>query len=575
MKIIQVADLHINKEIQIDNLKNKLERLFHSLESELKMDEQIIFCVCGDIVDKGQKEMYSKAEEIFNYVEKLFEDYKLKFEFVPGNHDLIEGDFKSYDDFISNFLEKPYCYNETHAHLQKYDNLNLILSNSVYHRDKSFGKLDLNSLRKIRSETPALLVIHHTLLSENDNDYSAIRNAYGLLDYIEGNNIIGVLHGHTHGYKDIKIGSQCKVIGVGPMFKEVSDINNQFNLIKINYGIISEIINYRYSADLDSYGSHLLYTNNASEAYKGDSLKQVYDKVVMDTKRLNCIHNLKMNVSTRLEDFEKEIMESFADTISIAEDWQKKTVPESLYYNHGKYMQSKGIWGIDYIVEELDNKTTSSRAIIPLINFCDVVDSGDQFLPSLDIVQFGFADNFKKKIFITIYLRALEVNHFLKINLCEVYLMIKDIADRIRSITEIDMTILAFKAQHKERYGCFRKARIDIISEAKLTTLLLSNKHQEIIEMLEEKLELNETVIQDKGLLSLENAIKVLVDEKKYSKELLEKIENILKELDGLKTERTKTSHYKEIEELEQLVTNSINELIAELKKEGCVQGGH
>jgi thymidylate synthase/predicted MPP superfamily phosphohydrolase len=568
MKIIQVADLHINSETQIEIIHNKLNQLFNSLKTEIEKDEEIIFCSCGDIVDRGNVAMYSIAEEIFNFIKRLFTGYRLKFEFVPGNHDLCDSSFNSYDSFISKFIESTYSYNNKNTHLRKYENINLILSNSVYHRCKDFGKLDLESLEQIESRNPSFLVIHHTLLSENDNDSSAVRNAYKLVDYIEKNNIIGILHGHTHGYKDIMIGSQCNIIGVGPMFKEVADINNQFNFIEVSGCTISKITNYRYSADLNGYIPHLVYENNVIGQYSGSSLKETYDRVVLDIKRLDCIHNLKMNIATKYELFEKELRDSFSDFVEIAKDWQENMVPESLYYNHGQYMQSKGIWGIDYIIDELKNKATSSRAIIPLINFDDVVDSGDQFLPSLDIMQFGFSDDMKSKIFVTIYLRALEVNHFLKINLCEVYLMVKSIIDEIRSIEEVDITILAFKAQYKEKYGCFRKARIDTLSEAKLTRLLSNNNYQEIISLLKEKLELNETVIQDKGLNGLKNAIEELTSEQKCSSLLLEKVENTLKQLDLLMREREKTSNYKEIEKIEQLATASMNDLIAEFEKE-------
>lgn len=567
MKIIQVADLHINPETEIDIVKNKLVRLFDALETEIEKDEEIIFCTCGDIIDRGNAAMYSTAEKIFNYIKELFTEYRLKFEFVPGNHDLCDSNFNSYDNFISKFIEYPYSYNNKNAHLREYRNINLILSNSAYHRHKDFGKLDLGSLEQIEGRDPSFLVIHHTLLSENDNDSSAVRNAYKLVEYIEKNNIIGILHGHTHGYKDIMIGSQCNIIGVGPMFKEVPDINNQFNFIEVSGCAISKITNYRYSADLNGYVPHLVYEKNRAGQYMGDSLKKIYDRVVLDTKRLGCVYNLRINMATKYEVFEKEVLDSFSDFIETAKDWQEKAVPESLYYNHGKYMQSEGIWGIDYIVDELKDKATSSRAIVPLINFDDVVDSGDHFLPSLGIAQFGFSDDTKSKIFVTIYLRALEVNHFLKINLCEVYLMIKSIIDEIRSIEEVDITLLAFRAQYKEKFGCFRKARIDTLSEAKLTVLLLDNKCQEIISLLKEKLELNETVVQDKGLNRLRNAIEELTSVEKHPSLLLERMENVLEYLNLLMGERKKTSNYKEIEKIEQLVTTSMNDLIIEFTK--------
>ncbi len=568
MKIIQVADLHINPEMQIKKVENKLDKLFISLEKKLVKNEEIIFCICGDIVDKGNETMYSIAEEIFNYIKNLFIEYKLKFEFVPGNHDLCDMNLGPYNDFISKFIENSYDYNNKNTHLREYEDFDLILSNSVYHKNKTFGKLDLESIEQVISLKPSYLVIHHTLLSENDDDSSAIRNAYKLVNLIENKNIFGILHGHTHGYKDIMIGNQCKIIGVGPMLKEVPDINNQYNYIEMNGHIISKITNYRYSADLDEYLPRLVYDSKPTGQYFDNSLKKIYSKVVSDVKRLDCIYNLKMNLVTNFRSFEEEIKDTFPDFIEIAKDWQGEKVPESLYYNHGRYMQSKGILGIEHIIKELTNKATSSRAIIPLINFADVVDSGDQYLPSLNVIQFGFLEDTKRKIFATIYFRALEVNRFLKINLCEIYLMIKSIANIIRSIEEVDITIIAFRAQYKEKYGCFRKAKIDTLNEAELTVLLSNKKYDNIIDLLEEKLELSETVIEDKGINSIKNAIEVLTKEGESSVLLLEKVKKTQERLNLLKEERKKTSNYKEIEKTEQLVTDSIKDLIAGFRTE-------
>ncbi len=569
MKIIQVADLHINSEMEIEKIQNKMDELFKSLKTEIEENEEIIFCVCGDVVDKGNEAMYSVAESIFNYIKNLFVEYNFKFEFVPGNHDLCNMTFEPYDKFIAKFVEAPYSYSGENSHLRKYENIDLILSNSAYHGDNCFGKLDLKSIEQIESTKPSLLAIHHTLLSENNDDTSALRNAYKLADYIDKNNVIGILHGHTHGYKNIMIGRQCKIIGVGPMFKEVPDINNQFNFIEVSGSIISKISNYRYSADFDCYTSYLVYDNKGMWQYSDSSVKKIYDRVVFDVKRLDYIYNLKMNIATKYRLFEDEIREFFPDSIDKAKDWQAKKVPDSLYYNHGKYMQTEnGIWGIDHIIGELNNKATSSRAIIPLISFENVVGSEDKYLPSLNIIQFGFSDDKKSKIFVTIYLRALEVNHFLKINLCEIYLLIKAVADEIRSIEEVDITVLAFKAQYKEKYGCFKKARIDTIDESALAISFSDKEYEEIINLLEEKVELSETVIEDKGIKSLKRAIKELVGKKRCSSSLLDKVNNTLEQMGSLKKEREKSSNYKEIERIEQLVIDSIKELIVEIKRE-------
>lgn len=70
-------------------------------------------------------------------------------------------------------------------------------------------------------------------------------------------------------------------------------------------------------------------------------------------------------------------------------------------------------------------------------------------LPSLDVIQFGFDDDTKSKLHLTVYMRALEVNHFLKINIAEMYLLIGSVCDKFRSIQTLELNVIAFRAQFK------------------------------------------------------------------------------------------------------------------------------
>lgn len=578
MKLIQIADLHINASTNIDEIKIKIEKLYNSLKNFLNLKEQIVFCVLGNIIDQGNYKHFDKAEEIFNYIKELFKNYKFEFEFVPGNHDLCECNHRSnlpeickdnsctleyYNLFINKFLKHNYKYDNTSdIILREYENINLILVNSVYHLNCKFGKINIAKLQDITCEKNSLILTHHTLLSENDDDNSSIRNSYKLLKIIEAKKIIGFLHGHTHGYKNMKIGNDCLVIGVGPLFKQVNDVSNQINLIDIQGSYIQKIINFDYHSDLGTFDPINVYESNNNYYYTDNSIKEIYDKIVDDTKNLGSVINLKLNIKTSIKNFYNEIENYFSDNIKTAKEWQLKDVPNSMYYNHGQFMKSGDIWGIDYIIKELNNKATSSRAIIPLINFNDVVNSGDAFLPSFDIVQFGFNDDVKSELLISIYLRALEVNHFLKINLCEVYVMCKEINDKIRSINKINITFLAFRTQYKKNFGCFKKAKIDTVSEAKLTKLLMEKDKKEIIDMLNEKIYLHETVIQDKGLIKFKSALSEVIQDNLYSSKNMEYFDNILNELNNLKSERCKTSNYKNIEIYEKSLERYINEFI-------------
>ncbi len=567
MKILQISDLHINNESDVSILKHKTKRMFEATREFLNPSEEIVCCILGDIVDKGDESMFDKAKPIFAYIKELFEEYQFNFEFVPGNHDLCDDSFQAYDNMISQFTSVTYPTGEDIC-LREYNDISLVLINSSYHKNFEYGKIQFNALSEITCEKPAILVVHHALMSENEDDTSSIRNASKLINEIEKRKVIALLHGHTHGYKNMNIGQNCLVVGVGPMFKQVDDVNNQFNLIDIQGSKIQTITNYRYAIDLDSYSPVLVYDRPKTNNYHGDSIKKLYDQVVEDTKNLGALMNLKVQCKSTFDNFEKCIVESFSESLELAEDWQATSLPDNLYYNHGQYMQYNGVSGIEYIVNELNNKPTSSRAIIPLIKFCDVVDSGDRFLPSFDIVQFGFENEHKSDLIVSLYFRALEVNHFLRINLCEVYIMAKTILDSIRTIQNITINIIAFRAQYKEEYGCFIKSDIDKLTEAHITELILDNQTKEICRLLSNKILASETVIQNEGLLKLRNAITVGVKKGIFSQSVLDKMQIVLSELDVLMHERCRSSNYVEIKKYEDKLAHAVKDLIGEFEGE-------
>lgn len=519
MQIIQISDLHITKDLGIDLIKNRIKKLYNALQDDLITHESTVLCVIGDIVDKGDSTLYKKAACIFNYMKETFKEFNPIFEFTPGNHDLCDCPYthpvpevcpeqkctlEHYNNFVKDFDSS---YNPTSTLLHKeYDDIDLLFANSVFHGNCKYGLLDIEALRKVDLRKPALLITHHTFLSESDTDIASIRNAYKLFEEVEKKEILGVLHGHTHGYKNITIGNKCPVIGVGPFLKEIPNINNQANLVIATSSGIHKVTNYFYRNDLDQYDKRNVYFRD-NALYKGSSLEKIYNKIVSDAKKFGVLPNMNLNVNMSYQEFNDQIERIFYEQISTAKLWQETgKVPDSLYYNHGQYMKYNDVTATDFVIQELKSKATSSRAIIPLINFKMVVESGDGFLPSFDVVQFGFLEEERTNLLITLYLRALEVNHFLKINLCEIYLMCKQIAHEIRSIETVSVNIYAFKAQYKENYGCFKCAEIDKIDESEITLSLQDNLGY-IVQLLMEKRDLNETVIENKGMTSFFKAL--------------------------------------------------------------------
>lgn len=574
MQIIQISDLHITKDSNLDLIKNRITKLYNALQANLIKHESTVLCVIGDIVDKGDSTLYKKAADILNYMKELFEEFNPTFEFTPGNHDLCACPYshpipevcpdqkctlEHYNNFVKGFDSS---YNPTNTLLHKeYDDIDLLLANSVFHGNCKYGLLDIEALKKIDIKKPALLVTHHTFLSESDTDIAAIRNAYKLFDEVEKKEILGVLHGHTHGYKDITIGNKCPVIGVGPFLKEIPNTNNQANLVIVTSSGIHKVTNYFYRNDLDQYDTRNVYHRD-NAVYKGSNVEKVYNEIVSDAKKFGVLPNMSLNINMSYQAFNEQIERIFHEQIITAELWQEtEKVPDSLYYNHGQYMRYNDVTATGFVIEELKSKATSSRAIIPLINFEMVVESGDGFLPSFDLVQFGFLAEERTNLLVTLYLRALEVNHFLRINLCEIYLMCKQIAQEIRSIETVNVNIFAFKAQYKENFGCFKRAEIDKIDESEITLSLHDNLDY-IVQLLEEKRDLNETVIENKGMTGFFKALQASNKRRPVKTIILERSKYILDTMEKLKSEREKTSNYTLIEKIENQLNGQFNEII-------------
>lgn len=585
MQIIQISDLHISSSSNIDSLKNIISKLYDSIRSELRINEDTVICILGDIVEKGDMASYASSSDVIRYLKDKFTEFSPAIEFIPGNHDLcacpyvpdlpeVCQDHKCTQEHYYNFvngIEDGYDCRTSVSH-KKYREVDLIFASSVYHNDCKYGLIDVENLGRIVLAKPTLLITHHTFLSESTDDISAIRNAYKVFDVVDKKNIVGILHGHTHGYKNINIGNKCPVIGVGPFLKEVFGVNNQANLVIVTSSGIHRVTNYFYSRDLDRFEERVLYSRD-SATYTGPNIGDVYRRIVSDVRTFGAIPNMNLKLKMPYDEFNRQIEETFPESIHTAELWQNTSeVPSTLYYNHGQYMKCDEQTAVNFVTAELQSKATSSRAIIPLINFENVVTSGDGFLPSFDLVQFGFLTEDRTQLFVTLYLRALEVNHFLKINICEIYLMCRHIADTIRSIKDLNVEILAFKAQFKENFGCFLRAQIDTIDESDLVIMLEVNLDG-VVQMLEEKKRLSETVIESKGMVSFFKALNSINKLKRAVKSsVLESAGQILEMMEELKVERKKTSNYKAIEKIENRLSAQFDVVIKAVKGSGIYE---
>lgn len=553
MKMIQISDLHIDNDFNNSDYCDMLKKMIDCINIETRGEDHIYLVCCGDIVNKGKPDEYlGKASKVFDYIKNNITDKKTEFLFVPGNHDLCHDSFKAFQKFIEKYNDKINFVSENVALYEGHE-LDFVLVNSCYHKEYTYGNIDIEALNKlvVNMRKPALIIMHHTLLSRYSDDRSAISNAYKFLDIVENNHIIGILHGHTHGYSNILIGQNCRVVGVGSLFAYIRNCNNQFNLLEIRLDKVERIVNYRYNFDLEGFSKVILFENSKRNFFANDKVSLMYKEVRDTVKACGGINNLYINIKTNVDNYKHDMEDNFIEDIKRAELWLEEETPSTLYYNHGQYMVDSRYKGINYIIDELERNSTSNRAIIPLVRFSDVLDKQFGHLPGLNSIQFGFLNDEKAELYCSVYLRSLEVNHFLKINLSEIYLLLLKICDEIRSIKRIVITIYAFKAQYKEKFSCFRKAQIDVLNVGSLSKFVYQKDTEKIVNLLKDKFGMEETVINTNGLM---NFYDILKESELYDEQLIVGIKEIIDEMDNLKQEYMKSSNYEEIKPIEERI---------------------
>lgn len=499
MKIIQISDLHIDRKYDKNKTINKIELMCQEIIKRVSKAEQIVFCFLGDLINKGTPENFSGLTPILESICTAFSGYDISFEFIPGNHDLCPEaggmlSTKKFNQYIKKYTG--YSFSKRNSiHIKDYDDIMLVLAGSVCHLDHKYGYINMTQLANKIShlKKPYLVMTHHALFGDNDDDISSIRNSNTLAFLMKSEFFVGFLHGHTHGYKNIKI-EECQIIGVGPFLKDVPNINNQFNLIDIHKGQIYQVDNFYYREDLGKYNSITVYENKCNY-YFAKSVMDLYSHITNNLVHSKYGFNLCMQLETSLSDFENDIKRHFSGNIKNAQDLLASSPPSNMKYNHGQYWSSDvEVPGFDYVVNQLKSSPNTTRAVLPLISVNEVIKASNygknQDLPALNIVQFTL-DNNTSTLNISMYFRSLEVNNFLKTNICEAFLCAERIARDIPFIKSVNLSIYAAVAQYCDGYKAGNKVcTIDSKSSEELTLDLSLHKFDSIAALLEEKKEI-------------------------------------------------------------------------------------
>ncbi|MDE6530237.1 MAG: metallophosphoesterase [Lachnospiraceae bacterium] len=611
MYIVQIADLHIGSETKCLEKENIiLSRGIEQIKQNIPKDQKVLICACGDIIDsknsskwkKGTaKERYDEAAELFRLASnELKDDYEVKFQFCLGNHDVTH--ISEFLNFAQEFDLEATKEKIEDGYYMEWDGIYYIFLNSCNGGQYEYGRIDYAKmeqlLKGIPINEPKIIVLHHTIISMYEKDQSSIRDSAHLLNLIEKYNVFGVLHGHIHGRERFLIGhKKCRMIGAGALFsRNYPNVNSQFNIIELEQSILRDISTFVYMADDRISGESWRKINSEKENdenyFCGDSFQDIYQNLLSRLASRPTINNVVLQLNSSYDEFKNDLETFLQDEklvigkrrfsyFDLAEQWENIKVPEHLYFNHGMYFKVRDeendgaeVHGIQFVIRQLKSKPTSNKAVLTTYGMDTVTKmlKGEEYLPSLLSIQFSKSSD-GDTIYVHMYLRALEVGRFLKINICEIEWLLEQLRQENVLFKRVDIAISAFRVQKREKFNCFIKAEIDNMDDIDLASYVNAGDVSMICQMLEEKIDASETITNVKGLEALCKAMKKSNERPnlyQYNLTAIKKLDSVLDvyaKLDAIHKRGSINTEEEKSNEIE--IRAGINGVIAELKKVG------
>ena len=252
MRFFVISDLHMGEGLGVDKAKEQLKSLCSRIRADFPPNETIVFIIMGDVINASNTDAFDDVRMCLNCIKTELNQFDVKYEFVPGNHDLPEGDIGPFDRFIAEF-GNIYEYGNKHAYSRVYGNVNFVFADSNLYRDhRKAGKIDLEEIRRLVLPGQNILFCHHAFEHDFGGGHDVIENGPLLLKQLNAMGVRFVFHGHTHR-SDITISENGVVeIGTGALLKDLHDmdgVQNQFTSGCIRNGKLFRVERYIVSKD--------------------------------------------------------------------------------------------------------------------------------------------------------------------------------------------------------------------------------------------------------------------------------------------------------------------------------------
>ncbi len=284
MRFFMISDLHLGEQKSLGMALENLDLLCRAIRADVSPDDLLLFIFMGDLIDRGKAGNYEKAVSYVNKLQQNLDGYNIRLEYIPGNHDLPEGNIESFDEFLAAVGGRIHFKN-TSVYSHVYEGVNFIFADSNLGRQHDApGQLDFEKIKShIIQGKENLLFCHHGFTHFNGGSHDIIEGGAQALKQLEGYGINFVFHGHTHKADATVPDKGIVEIGCGALLKDVGDmpgIPNQFTVGFINSAHLRGVNRYVVVKDgTGAFPKEMLYPRNKKFEDPDSILREKYDDV--------------------------------------------------------------------------------------------------------------------------------------------------------------------------------------------------------------------------------------------------------------------------------------------------------
>lgn len=236
MRFYILSDLHLNEKVEDEKVSDRIKKICSKIRKSTDIGENILFIILGDIIDKGNGLSFDTASDNLNLIYNELKDYSVKFEFVPGNHDIESGSLCLFDKLISKYGSR-HAYESVSVYSSVYENVNFIFADSTLSRDyKAPGRLNVKLIKEnIKSGFLNILFCHHAISHGHGDLHDVIEDSATVLAELRSNGISFFFHGHVHDAKITIPENGMIEIGCGSLAGDTSWLKGVLHQFLVGY----------------------------------------------------------------------------------------------------------------------------------------------------------------------------------------------------------------------------------------------------------------------------------------------------------------------------------------------------